>query len=1013
MSFSINFPSYGTITVSLPLVANLRTYPATDLLDGLHAIVDGQTTVGDGLGGLFRWDSTNTGADNGTTILAVDGLTSGRWIKTVRTGDTGATGATGPIGAPGPTGDVTPAATAARDAAQSYAANAASFASNASSFASNASAFASNSASSATAASGFASNASSFASNAASSAANAATSVTTILGSLGNTKAIIAPYEATDLVIGTTPTSGTQFGAPSNLNWVSAKAASEGRLKSFSVWVMNIGDGTLLLDVLLPYNNGTNYALIGQVAISGIASTGLKTFTAGVDYPDSIYIFDTCEFAAGSASGGALLATQVVSGSGFSCTSAAAGYFVTKSSGSNYVTFFQATISGYKSIAIETQKLIDAAESADQGDGLVTEYNEPGQRIFGSNGAGSSIFDTTNSPVVRDGMMTGIEYQCLTAGDSIFLVIRNGAYVERSYRKVTLATGRNTYTLSTPIAVKAGDLLLCIGLTGWPAQRNLSVGNANSFPVNNAKLNGMTLTNSGIQRIAAFRMVVKRRRMAREVARNARRERTEVLNQSFPGTTLPTGAGRGQWSVRGAAGWTCNDGLISPSAPSASWSNQYLFNEPTKAQHRSHDAIVTVGDLTNIGGIAFFSPPPIVDDTFSTLVVIDAPANKGWVYQYNAATDTIYGSGVSVTLPWTLAASDQVIISCRASFDKMRVDFTKRGGLTTDTASISWTYSVTNGFAGGMMRGRIGAVFYSGAGGMMWKRVRSITHWSAARGGKLWFGDSTHDVGGTDGYGNCWVKQVEDEYSHGSFLNCAAGSANSSTALQSMEIDFKSLLPSAARFTGSIATTTLTVTGTVSGGSLAVGQLLQGPGIAAGTTITAFGTGSGGAGTYTVSASQTVASASHRAIAANAGEGIEVFWALGVNPSNALGATDANRVAAWLADTQATAAIVTAVGAKFTLVTPTPGNYLATYVHSLVTQMLAGFAGPYEVIDVNSQRSVASPRDYGTWADANETSTADAIVRDNLHPNSIVGGGASRVFADFMRARPDMNGFLQ
>lgn len=59
--------------------------------------------------------------------------------------------------------------------------------------------------------------------------------------------------------------------------------------------------------------------------------------------------------------------------------------------------------------------------------------------------------------------------------------------------------------------------------------------------------------------------------------------------------------------------------------------------------------------------------------------------------------------------------------------------------------------------------------------------------------------------------------------------------------------------------TGSIATTVLTVTA-VTSGLLQVGQVLTGSGVTGGTTITAFGTGTGGTGTYTVSASQTVAS---------------------------------------------------------------------------------------------------------------------------------------------------------
>lgn len=65
-----------------------------------------------------------------------------------------------------------------------------------------------------------------------------------------------------------------------------------------------------------------------------------------------------------------------------------------------------------------------------------------------------------------------------------------------------------------------------------------------------------------------------------------------------------------------------------------------------------------------------------------------------------------------------------------------------------------------------------------------------------------------------------------------------------------------------ATFFGSIAGTTLTVTSVVSG-TLVVGQLIYDfsapAAILAGTTITAFGSGSGGTGTYTVSQAQTVA----------------------------------------------------------------------------------------------------------------------------------------------------------
>ena len=62
-----------------------------------------------------------------------------------------------------------------------------------------------------------------------------------------------------------------------------------------------------------------------------------------------------------------------------------------------------------------------------------------------------------------------------------------------------------------------------------------------------------------------------------------------------------------------------------------------------------------------------------------------------------------------------------------------------------------------------------------------------------------------------------------------------------------------------AGFTASISLTTMTVS-SVTSGTISVGMMISGYGVTPGTTITALGTGSGGTGTYTVSASQTVSS---------------------------------------------------------------------------------------------------------------------------------------------------------
>lgn len=73
---------------------------------------------------------------------------------------------------------------------------------------------------------------------------------------------------------------------------------------------------------------------------------------------------------------------------------------------------------------------------------------------------------------------------------------------------------------------------------------------------------------------------------------------------------------------------------------------------------------------------------------------------------------------------------------------------------------------------------------------------------------------------------------------------------------QRLSTNFDSL--SMTQFTGAINGTTLTVSA-LSSGYLDVGNQVIGTGVSAGTVITAFGTGTGGVGTYTVNKSQTVA----------------------------------------------------------------------------------------------------------------------------------------------------------
>lgn len=85
-----------------------------------------------------------------------------------------------------------------------------------------------------------------------------------------------------------------------------------------------------------------------------------------------------------------------------------------------------------------------------------------------------------------------------------------------------------------------------------------------------------------------------------------------------------------------------------------------------------------------------------------------------------------------------------------------------------------------------------------------------------------------------------------------------------------------------ASFTASISGTVMTVT-SVSSGTIEVGHAISGSGVTAGTTITSLGTGTGGAGTYNVSASQTVGSTTITAGGVKNGDTLGTFLFAGQN----------------------------------------------------------------------------------------------------------------------------------
>ena len=87
-----------------------------------------------------------------------------------------------------------------------------------------------------------------------------------------------------------------------------------------------------------------------------------------------------------------------------------------------------------------------------------------------------------------------------------------------------------------------------------------------------------------------------------------------------------------------------------------------------------------------------------------------------------------------------------------------------------------------------------------------------------------------------------------------------------------------------AVFSGSVTGTTLTIATLLSGDPIALGQYVSGTGITAGSYVTAFVTGTGGAGTYTLSASSSATGTISVFASGNALLGDPAPMDLGVGP---------------------------------------------------------------------------------------------------------------------------------
>ncbi|MES2783013.1 MAG: hypothetical protein V4657_09470 [Pseudomonadota bacterium] len=169
---------------------------------------------------------------------------------------------------------------------------------------------------------------------------------------------------------------------------------------------------------------------------------------------------------------------------------------------------------------------------------------------------------------------------------------------------------------------------------------------------------------------------------------------------------------------------------------------------------------------------------------------------------------------------------------------------------------------------------------------------------------------------------------------------------------------------SGAVVTGSIATTTLTVTA-VTSGTLSVGQVITGTNVLPGTMIKAFGTGTGGTGTYTVTVSQTVASTTITAASCGiASQGLVNYY------EGRFAGTVANNTTGFVCSGTRNTAILTSIdigATAFALNVAANGfNHINVMRPELLTPL--GSVGVNNVIDDSQQRIATRTAHKGTAA---------------------------------------------
>jgi Flp pilus assembly protein TadG len=215
-------------------------------------------------------------------------------------------------------------------------------------------------------------------------------------------------------------------------------------------------------------------------------------------------------------------------------------------------------------------------------------------------------------------------------------------------------------------------------------------------------------------------------------------------------------------------------------------------------------------------------------------------------------------------------------------------------------------------------------------------------------------GQATTDIG-------CTAPQIATTYSG---VEGIATASTSTTVNLAPSISLKGYISNATG--GTSAGTVLTVT-SVTSGTLEVGSVISGSGVTSGTYITSFGTGTGGTGTYNVSASQKVAATAGETMTAS-------YWGQQVNASGST-PTSASMSTANAFNTGTTWAAVTDLGTPTS--EATTSSKILTFPSGVVTtKITAGMT----VADTTTPSAIPS----GTTVSSVSTSANTVTLSSNV-----------------------------